>query len=233
MSLSHVSAGDCGQPGSISKTGALMSKIKFAALAAIILAVSATSASAQQPAQPGGAGAVPDGKIAVVNTTAFPSQIGELKQKYDQVDNQFKDRSQKIQAQQTQLNQLENDLRTKAQALAPDKIQQMQDEYETGKKRLQRDLEDARADYDKAVDAATKPVRDKLFQFLQKYAQQRGIVVIFNLAGAAQTGSLAYWNPGADITDDFIKEYNKANPVPTAAPAPQSAAPKTPGKPNQ
>jgi Skp family chaperone for outer membrane proteins len=214
-----------------------MSKIKFAALSAIVLAVSAISAFAQATPQQttppaGAAGTIPDGKVAVINTTAFPAQIGELKQKYDQVDNQFKDRSQKIQAQQTQLTQLENNLRTQASTLTQERLQQMQDEYTRGKKNLERDLEDARADYDKAVDAATKPIRDKLFQYLQKYAQQRGIVVVFNLAGAAQTGSLAYWNPGTDITQDFINEYNRANPVPTAAPAPQSAAPKTPGKPN-
>ncbi|HET9529485.1 MAG TPA: OmpH family outer membrane protein [Blastocatellia bacterium] len=214
-----------------------MSKIKFAALSAIVLAVAAISAFAQATPQQttppaGAAGTIPDGKVAVINTTAFPAQIGELKQKYDQVDNQFKDRSQKIQAQQTQLTQLENNIRTQASTLTQERLQQMQDEYQRGKKNLERDLEDARADYDKAVDAATKPVRDKLFQYLQKYAQQRGIVVVFNLAGAAQTGSLAYWNPGTDITQDFINEYNRANPVPTAAPAPQSAAPKTPGKPN-
>jgi outer membrane protein len=63
-------------------------------------------------------------------------------------------------------------------------------------------------------------VRVKLFQFLQTYSQQRGIVLIINLAGAAQSGTIAYWNPGADITQDFVTEYNKANPVPGAAAAP-------------
>lgn len=208
-----------------------MSKIKFAALAALIMAVAALSASAQTPPA-GSAANIPDGKVAVINTTVFPTQIGELKQKYDQVETQFKDRSQRIQTQQNQLAQLENNLKTQVSTLTQEKYQQMQVDYEEGKKRLQREIEDVRSDYDRAVDAATKPVRDKLFQFLQKYAQQRSIVVVFNLAGAAQTGSLAFWNPGADITQDFIAEYNKANPVPTAAPAPQSAAPKTPGKPN-
>jgi hypothetical protein len=55
---------------------------------------------------------------------------------------------------------------------------------------------------------------------------------VINLAGAAQTGTLAYWNPGTDITDDFISEYNKANPVAGgAAPATQPAKPtvKPPG----
>ena len=67
------------------------------------------------------------------------------------------------------------------------------------------------------------PIRDKLYQFLQAYSAQRGVVLVINLAGAAQTGTLAFWNPGVDITEDFINEYNKANPV-AGAPAPAPAA---------
>ncbi|MFY9556885.1 MAG: OmpH family outer membrane protein, partial [Blastocatellia bacterium] len=76
------------------------------------------------------------------------------------------------------------------------------------------------------IDTATKPIRDKLYQFLNNYAAQRSIVLIINLAGAAQTGTLAYWNPGTDITDDFIAEYNKANPVAGAPAAPPKPATK-------
>ena len=47
---------------------------------------------------------------------------------------------------------------------------------------------------------------------------------MINLAGAAQAGVLAYWNPGTDVTEDFVAEYNKANPVAGAsAPRPQPA----------
>jgi Skp family chaperone for outer membrane proteins len=119
---------------------------------------------------------------------------------------------------------MENDLRTKQGVLKPDEYQKLQDDYDTLKKSSQRDYEDAKAEYERAVENGTKPVRDKLYQFMQNYATQHSIVMIINLAGAAQTGTLAYWNPGADITDDFIAEYNKANPV-AGAPA---AAPKTP-----
>jgi outer membrane protein len=207
-----------------------MVKIKFAAFAAVILAAVAMSVLAQQPqaTQAGIAGALPDGKIVVINTTVFPDQINELKQKYGQLDNQFKDRYQKLQSAETQLKAMENDLRTKQNVLAPDKYAELQVNYEESKKRLQRDAEDAKSDYDRATETTTKPVRDKLYQFLQNYASSRGIVLIINLAGAAQTGSLAYWSPGADITDDFIAEYNKANPVPGVAPA---GAAKPAGKP--
>ena len=205
-----------------------MFKIRFAALAAVMVAAVASVASAQQATQAGVGGAIPDGKIAVINTQAFPDGIAELKQKYEQVNNQFKDRQQRLQAAQTRLTEIETRLKN-AGVLKPDEVARLQDEYTTTKKNAERDLQDAKDEYDKAVDNNTRPVRDKLYQFLQNYATQRGIVMIINLAGAAQSGTLAYWNPGADITDDFIAEYNKANPVAGAAPAarPQTA-PATP-----
>lgn len=211
-----------------------MLKIKFAALAAILMASAAGLASAQQATQAGvGAAAIPDGKVAVINTEAFRAAILELKLKYDQVENQFKDRYSKLQLLETQLKQMESDIKTKGPNLAGDKLQEMQGAYEDLKRRGTRDFEDLKADYERTVDTATKPIRDKLFTFLNSYATQRGIIVIFNLAGAAQSGTLAFWNPGADVTDDFIAEYNKANPVSgAAAPAPPAIQPAvTPAKP--
>jgi Skp family chaperone for outer membrane proteins len=208
-----------------------MFKIRFAALAALILGAVASVASAQQATQAGLGAAVPDGKIAVINTQLFPDSIAELKQKYDQVGTQFKDRSQRLQEAQGRLQTMENDLRTKQGVLKPDDYAKLQQDYTDLKKRAEREYEDAKADFDRQVESATKPVRDKLYQFLQTYASQRGIVMIINLAGAAQSGTLAYWNPGADVTEDFIAEYNKANPVagaPAAAPATPRPQPATP-----
>ncbi|HKP12250.1 MAG TPA: hypothetical protein VJZ91_09080, partial [Blastocatellia bacterium] len=87
-----------------------MFKTRFAALAALILAAAASAASAQQATQAGVGGAIPDGKIAVINTQAFPDAINELKQKYDQVNNQFKDRSQRLTDAQGRLKTMENDI---------------------------------------------------------------------------------------------------------------------------
>jgi Skp family chaperone for outer membrane proteins len=215
-----------------------MLKIKSAALAAILITSMAGLASAQQAAQAGVGAALPDGRVAVINTQAFPASINELKIKYDQVDGQFKDRYQRLQTIETQLKQMESDINTKGPGLAPDKLQEMRIAYDDLKKKGTREYEDLKADYDRTIDSATKPIRDKLFQFLNTYASQRGIVVILNLAAAAQSGSLAYWNPGTDITDDFIAEYNKANPVSGATttpapvkPVPGAAASPTPVKP--
>jgi Skp family chaperone for outer membrane proteins len=206
-----------------------MFKIKLAVLVAAVLAGMSASVSAQPATQAGVGAALPDGRIAVVNSQAFPGGIGELKQKYEQVDKQFQARYQQLQAIENQLKQTENDLQVKGPTLAPDKFQELQNSYNDLKKKGTRDYEDLKAEYDRTIDTATKPVRDKLYQFLNNYAAQHGIVLVINLAGAAQSGSLAYWNPGTDITDDFIAEYNKANPVPGGTPAP--APTKPPAKP--
>ena len=206
-----------------------MFKIRLAAFAALVAALAA-NVPAQQATQAGVGAALPEGKVAVVNTQAFPASIGELKQKYDQVDKQFASRYQQLQTVENQLKQMENDIQVKCPQLTADKCQELQNSYADLKKRGTRDYEDLKAEYDRTIDTATKPIRDKLYQFLNNYATQRNIVLVINLAGAAQTGSLAYWNPGSDITDDFVAEYNKANPV-AGAPAAQPAKPgvKPPG----
>ena len=76
-----------------------MFKFTLAAFAAALLAAVTASASAQQATQAGVGAALPEGKVAVVNTQAFPAGIGELKQKYDQVDKQFQGRFQQLQTQ--------------------------------------------------------------------------------------------------------------------------------------
>ena len=204
-----------------------MLKIKFAAFAVTLVAAFALTASAQQPASPAGVTSLlPDGKIAVINTQAFPESISELRQKYEQVNNQFKDRYERLKTLDTQLKQMETDIQTKGTAMAPEKVREMQTNFEDMKKRGSRDYEDLRADVNKAIGNSTKPIWDKIGQFMNNYAAQRNIVLILDLPGAAQAGSLAYVSPGSDVTADFIAEYNKANPVAGApAPAQPSAAP--------
>jgi outer membrane protein len=205
-----------------------MVKIKFAAFAVILMAAFALTASAQQPASPAGVTSLlPDGKVAVINTQAFPEQIGELRQKYEQVNNQFKDRYERLKTLDNQLKQMENDIQTKAPALGAEKVREMQINFEEQKKRGSRDYEDLRTDVNKAIGASTKPVWDKISQFMNNYAAQRNIVLILDLPGAAQAGSLAYVSPGSDVTADFIAEYNKANPV-AGAPAPAKPNPQPP-----
>ncbi|HEU4386874.1 MAG TPA: OmpH family outer membrane protein [Blastocatellia bacterium] len=194
-----------------------MRVMRLFAFSAVVGTCVAASALAQQPA----GGNIPDGKVAVINTQVFPERIGELKQKYEQVNNQYQDRYKKLQDLDKQVNDLTNELATKVSTLSPEKQQEMKDNLENMKRRGQREAEDFQAEYNKALEGTTKPVRDKLAQFIQGYSSQRGVTMIIRLAEAYQAGILAFSSTSVDLTDDFINEYNKANPVPGGAPATQ------------
>jgi Skp family chaperone for outer membrane proteins len=206
-----------------------MIKMRFAALAAVLAAAGSLTAFAQQATQAGVSGLIQDGKVVVMNTAIFPSKIEELKQKYDQVQGLYKDRYAKLQALNGAAVELDNKLKTQGQTLAPDKAQEMNAQLEEMKRRGSREVEDLQADYKKSLEDQVKPIQAKLSQFVQNYASRKGIILVLDLPGAYQTGTLAYWSPATDITEDFISEYNKANPVPGAAPAaagPPAAKPK-------
>lgn len=194
-----------------------MRQIKLGVATALAMAMAVVFATAQNGTQAGVAGVLPDGKVAVINTAVFQEKIGELRQKYEQVNNQFQDRYKELQDLDTRVKQVESDITTKGPALTPDKVQEMREQIDVMRKQGQRKLEDFNTDISKALDNHTKPVRDKLGQFIQNYASQRGIILIIRLPEAYQTGTLAFAAASVDITDDFINEYNKANPVPVSA----------------
>jgi outer membrane protein len=215
-----------------------MKNFRIAVIAALALAGLSVSAAAQQPVA---GAALPDGKIAVLNTTLFRAQIFELKQKYDQVETKFKDRLAKLETIKQEITKLTNELQAQANVLPIDKQREKQDRIEQLRKQGTREQEDLNTEVEREVDAATKPVRDKLYQFLNNYCTRNSIVMVISLAEAAQSGTLAFWHPTADITDDFIKQYNQANPVAGGAPATAPAtrppatttpATKPPAKPN-
>ena len=209
-----------------------MKNFRFAAVAALALVAVSVSAYAQggAPTQQPAAAAVPDGKVVVINTTVFPAQILELKQKYEQVDVKYKDRYQKLEAMKQEITKLTNELQASANVLTADKQREKADRIDQLQRQGKRDQEDLNAEVEKELETATKPVRDKLYQSLNNYATKNNIVMVLSLAGAAQSGTLAFWHPSSDVTDDFVKQYNQANPVAGAAPATTPAKP--PAKPN-
>ena len=116
----------------------------------------------------------------------------------------------------------ENTIKTQGGVLAPAKLAETNEQLEREKREYQRKQEDLEADGNRAKDQLLGPIREKLTKFVEAYTEKRGITVLIDLANAIQSNTLVWYDPRADVTQDFVNEYNKANPVPTgAAPAPQ------------
>jgi len=60
----------------------------------------------------------------------------------------------------------------------------------------------------------TEAIYDKLSKFLDQYCTKNGITTVFDARRLQETGVVVFANQKANITDDFIKAYNAANPAP-------------------
>jgi len=204
-------------------------KIRLWLAAAVLAATVPTIAAAQGPAAPtaprpaagaGTAAAPADGKVAVINTSVFGEKILELKVKADAVNKKYEPQFKQLEGMQKQITDLQNTIQTQGPTLAPDALNKLKDQFTQLSTQYKRQGEDLQAAYNKEAETSIQPVRQKLEDFVKDYAGKRNIILILDLPGAYQAGIIGYFNQAIDITDDFVAEYNRANPVPGAAAAP-------------
>jgi len=194
------------------------------ALALTVLVVARGSALAQAPAQTGASGGqVPKTKIAIIDVLAFRDGIAELKVKYDKLQTEFAPRYRELEAMQSKLASQEKVL-NENQNLTPQQAAKLQQEFQDGKKAYERLVQDSQDTAAKREEQETGPTKEKLSKYLEQYCAKHGITYVFDGRALQETGVIIYAAQGANITDDFIKEYNKAFPDASA----KSAPPKQP-----
>ena len=200
-------------------------KLQFVSITLLLIAV---SAFAQQPAAtppkpaPGPA-LLPKGKVAVINTAIFQEQVEEFKAKVDQLNRQFEPRVKEVQSLADKINALETTIKSQSSVLTPARVAEMTENLEVMKREYQRKGEDLQAEAGRTRDKAFEPITGKLTKFAEDYTAKRGIVVLVDISNAVQSGTVLWYDPRTDVTQDFVNAYNKANPM-TTAPAPKPPA---------
>jgi outer membrane protein len=186
-------------------------------------AASSAPAGSAAGAPTGGTGA--EGKLVYINIGKFGTDINELKVKIDALNNEFESKKKEVQAEEDALNNLKTKINNQGGTVSVQVRSQWVDEATDKEKTLNRKKEDYNQIGQRRLAEITQPVYEKVGKFLEGYCQQRGIVMVLEGGAAQQAGILIFAALNSDITDDFIKEYNKANPAGGGAAAP---APKKP-----
>jgi Skp family chaperone for outer membrane proteins len=195
---------------------ALVSLLSFATTAQTPRPTGSTAAPAAQPT--GGTGA--EGKIAIINSSAFDSEIGELRIKLEALGTELEPKRKEIEAQQNEFNRLKNDIQTKGGTVTAQVRDQWVEQATDLEKKIKRMVEDYESMAQKRVGESTQATYQKISDALNKYAASKGIAIVIDGVIAQQQRFLLWAMPTTDITTDFIKEYNAKNPVPaSAAPA--------------
>jgi outer membrane protein len=185
---------------------------------------SRTTAAAPAPnasagASTGGTGA--EGKLAYINQGKFSTDILELKAKLDTFNTELDPKRKEVQGEEDALNNLKNKINTQGSTVSAQVRNQWVEEATDKEKALNRKKEDYSQLGQRRLAEIAQPVYDKVTKFLDSYCQQRGIAMVLEVGAAQQAGILIFASQATDITDDFIKEYNKANPTAAGAAAPK------------
>lgn len=184
------------------------------------LLIAATSAWAQTggaAAPKPAAGVAPaKAKIAIVDVLAFRESVGELKAKYEKLQAEFAPRYREVEAMQSSVATKEKVL-SENKNLTPQQAAKLTEEIAQLKKDYERYVQDSQDIAQKRERAETEAIYDKLSKFLEQYCAKHGITQVFDARRLQETNLIVYAAPTANITADFIKEYNKANPAQAAS----------------
>jgi outer membrane protein len=173
-------------------------------------ATSTPAPSSSAAAIPGGTGA--EGKLAYLNTAQFRQGVLELKAKLDTLNTEFEPKRKEVQAIEEEINKLKNQIQTQGSTVSAQVRQQWAEQGAELEKKYKRMGEDYETQGQRRLGEVSGPIYEKISNFLSGYCQQRGIVMVIEGGAAQQAGVLLFASPATDITEDFIKEYNKANP---------------------
>jgi outer membrane protein len=157
------------------------------------------------------------GKIAIINTAAFRVGIEELRVKLEALNKEFEPKNTELQGLQRQIEDLKNKVQAQNPAVQPSERNKWIEQGTDLEKALKRKTEDYQSLFQKRLQELVGPVWGKINNYLGQYSQQHNIILVLEREVAESSNLLVWMAPVAEITEDFIKEYNKANS--SAAPA--------------
>jgi Skp family chaperone for outer membrane proteins len=158
----------------------------------------------------------PKMKVAIIDSAVFRDEILELKAKYEKLQAEFLPKSRDLESMQNSIANKQK-VTQENKSLTLQQAQKLNEEIEQLKREYTRSLQDSQDAYDKRVKAETDDIYEKIFKFIEQYCAKQGITWLFDARRLQDTGVAVYLPTTANITKDLISEYNKANPVQTAA----------------
>ena len=159
----------------------------------------------------------PTAKIAIVNVQAAIGETNEGKQELAAMQQRFAPKQATLKAAADEVERLKSQLQTDGAKLSDDDRGKRVSTVTAKQRTLQRDLEEAQAEFQQAEQETVNRLGKKMLELLDKYAKSHGYALIVDVS-SPQTPVL--WAlPSLDISKELVDAYNAATPV--AAPPPK------------
>lgn len=175
----------------------------------------AAAAFAQGGAQPTKVGVI-NIQAALIGTRDGQKAAGELEAKRAP-------KAKDLEAKQNQINQLRETLNKGSNTMSAEQREKLMREIDQRTKALNRDMEDAQADFEQEQQRILNDLGQKIMSVIDKYARDNGYTLILDVS-SPQTPVL-YATNQIDITQEIIRLYDAQSAPASPAPAPAAAKP--------
>jgi outer membrane protein len=186
-------------------------------------APAATAPSASNPAAstPAATGPVPT-KIGVVNIQQAIQECAEGKKEIDTLQQKFAPKQVDLKTQSDDVEALKKQYQAQAEKLSDEEKNSRAKTIDIKQKALQRNYEDAQAEFQQAEQDVINRIGSKMVAVLEKYANANGFAVVLDVSNP-QTSPVLWATQGTVITKELVDAYDKANPAGATAPATKPA----------
>jgi len=181
----------------------------------------AATPAAATPAATAPAGPVPT-KIGVVNIQQAIGECAEGKKEIDALQQKFNPKQAELKNMSDEVDSLKKQYQAQADKLSDDEKNSRAKAIDSKQKSLQRNFEDAQAEFQQAEQEVINRIGTKMVTVLEKYASANGYAVVLDVSNP-QTSPVLWATQASVITKDLVDAYDKENPAGVSAPAPKPA----------
>ena len=178
---------------------------------AVVIGLAATAAFAQN-------------KVGTINIQQAIVSTKDGQKAAAELQTRFEPRRKEIEKGQASIQALQQQFQKLGTVGSDDAKRKIQTDVELKTKSLQRDSEDAQAEFDQEQQKVLNELGGRIMQVINKYATDNGFSMILDVS-SAQTPVIWASNT-LDITNDVIKLYDANAPSTMSLPASKTAAPK-------
>jgi outer membrane protein len=193
-------------------------------------ATTTPAGSTSAASSPAPTGPVPT-KIGVVNIQQAIQECAEGKKEIDTLQQKFAPKQVELKQQSDDVESLKKQYQAQAEKLSDEEKSSRAKAIDTKQKALQRNYEDAQAEFQQAEQDVINRIGSKMVAVLEKYANGNGFAVVLDVSNP-QTSPVLWATQGTVITKELVDAYDKENPAGTAATKPTASRPAaTPARP--
>jgi outer membrane protein len=187
-----------------------------AALAQTTSASATTPVSAAAPAT--GNAAPTAAKIGVVNIQDAILATEEGKKEFDALQQKFTPKQAELKNLNDEVESLKKQYQARGDKLSEDERNSRAKTIDSKQKALQRNYEDAQAEFQQAEQDLVNRIGAKMVKTLEKFAQANGYSIVLDVSNP-QTSPVLWATQSNVITKELVDAYNAENPVAGGAPA--------------